>query len=120
MADIWEATPGAWYANDNGREYQFDTQAEAMQFMSKLNTAKAIVAAVQSLATATDSAGDLEAEYFDVGVWGDDDVAALGITHTDLAACITLLQQVNKLMTSQATAPAMYRTTLNKVRRVGV
>lgn len=115
---IWEATPGNWYANIAGQEYRFDSEGEARQAMAKTATAKAIVNAVQSLATATDSAGDLEAEYFDAGAFSDGDVSALGITASDLAACITLLQQVNKLMTGQATSPAIYRTTLNKVRRV--
>lgn len=65
----------------------------------KIETAKAIVKTVQSLATATDSAADLEAEYFDVGNWVDADVAALGITAAQLASCLTLLQQINLLMT---------------------
>lgn len=115
---VWEATPGAWYVSDAGNEYQFDSQEEAMLFMAKLATAKAIVTTVQSLAVATDSAADLESEYFDVGSWSDQDVAALGITASDLASCITLLQQVKALMTGAATAPALYRATLNKVRRV--
>ncbi len=88
--------------------------------MAKLDTAKAIVKAAQSLATATDSASDLEAEYFDAAGagWVDADVAALGITAAQLAGCITLLQQVDKLMTGAATTPAVYRSTLNQVRRV--
>lgn len=86
--------------------------------MAKLDTAKAIVRAVQSLSLATDSAADLEAEFFDTGTWSDADVQALGLTAAELASCITLLQQVTALMTGSATSPAVYRTTLNKVRRV--
>lgn len=93
-------------------------QIEGETMAKKLETAKAIVAAVQSLSTATDSAADLEAEFFDVGTFTDEDVAPLGITAAQLASCITLLQQVNKLMSGQATTPAIYRTTLNAVRRV--
>ena len=83
--------------------------------MAKIDTAKAIVRAVQSLALATDSASDLVAEYWDaVGTgWIDDDVAPMGITAAQLTACITLLEQVNLLMTNQATTPIMHRTTLN-------
>ena len=69
------------------------------------------------LAPAADMAAGVMAEYFDAGTFEDFDLAALGITAADLAGCITLLEQVNKLMTNQATAAAMYRTTLNKVRR---
>ena len=115
--DIWQSN-GHWYANADGREYQFETEQEARQAMAKIETAKAIVRVVQSLALATDGAPDLEAEYFDVGAWTDADVAALGITAADLASCITLLQQVAALMTGGATSPAVYRTTLNKMRRV--
>jgi len=115
--DIWQSA-GYWYANDNGKEYQFDSEQEAHIFMAKLDTAKVIVRTVQSLATATDSAGDLEAEYFDIGGWTDEDVAAIGITSAQLAACLTLLQQVNLLMTGGATSPAIYRSTLNAVRRI--
>jgi hypothetical protein len=115
--DIWQSA-GYWYANDGGREFQFDTEQEAHLFMAKIDTAKAIVRAVQSLATATDSAGDLEAEYFDIGNWTDEDVAAIGITAAQLAAGLTLLQQINLLMTGEATTPAVYRTTLNQLRRV--
>ncbi len=111
---------GTWYVTDGANEYIFESEQEARQFMAKIDTAKAIVKAVQSLATATDSAGDLEAEYFDAAGagWVDEDVAALGITAAQLAGCITLLQQVNLLMTGVATTPAVYRTTLNQVRRV--
>ena len=115
--DIWQSA-GHWYVNDSGREYQFDTEQEAQLFMAKLDTAKAIVRTVQSLAQATDSASGLEAEYFDVGNWTDENVSAIGITAAQLAACLTLLQQVNLLMTGQATTPSMYRSTLNQVRRV--
>jgi hypothetical protein len=86
--------------------------------MAKIDTAKAIVAAVKSLALVTDTAADLEAEYFDAGTFVDGDVSALGLTAADIASCITLLQQMSNLMTGGATAVAMYRTTLNKVRRI--
>ncbi len=85
---------------------------------NKLKTAQAIVAAVQSLAPASDGAADLVQEFFYVGAFVDADVEALGVTASDLAACITLLQQFALLMTGQATAAASYTTTLNKVRRV--
>jgi hypothetical protein len=115
--DIWQSA-GYWYVNDGGREYQFDTEQEARSIMAKIETAKAIIRAVQSLATAADDGPDFEAEYFDVGNWTDEDVAAIGITAAQLAAGLTLLQQVNLLMTGEATTPAVYRTTLNQLRRV--
>ena len=111
---------GRYYYSIDGVYYYLPAGMEGEIMAQKQDTAKAIVKAVQSLATATDSAGDLEAEYFDAAGagWVDADVVALGITAAQLAGCITLLQQVDKLMTGVATTPAVYRSTLNQVRRV--
>ena len=119
MADYRESG-GTWYVVDGTQEYILSSEQEARQFMAKQDTAKAIVKTVQSLATATDTAGDLEKEYFDVAGsgWVDADVAALGITAAQLASCLTLLQQFAKLMTAQATTPIDNTASLNQVRRV--
>lgn len=118
---------GRYYYSIDGVYYYLPKGIEGEIMAQKQDTAKAIVKAVQSLATATDSAGDLEAEYFDAAGagWVDADVAALGITAAQLAGCITLLQQIPKLMLGTIAAdghsdiaPAVYRTTLNVVRRV--
>jgi hypothetical protein len=94
---------------------------------NKTETARAILRTVQSLATATDTAADLIAEYFDAAGagWVDADLASMGITAAQLAACITLLEQIPKLMLGTIAAdghsdiaPANYRATLNAVRRV--
>lgn len=125
--NIYQDALGGWILFDGTAKHKFDTEQEARQAMAKIDTAKEIVRTVQSLAKATDSAGDLEAEYFDAAGagWVDADVAALGITAAQLAGCITLLQQIPKLMLGEITengysavTPAMYRSTLNVVRRV--
>jgi hypothetical protein len=119
MAD-YRQSGGTWFVVDGGREYVFASEQEARQTMAKLATAQAIVRTVQSLAAATDSATDLEKEYFDVqgAGWVDGDVEALGITAAQLGGCLTLLQQFAKLMTAQATTPLDNTATLNSVRRV--
>jgi len=109
---------GQYYYSIDGVYYRFPQGIDGEIMVAKLQTAQAIVAAVKALTTPTDLATDLVAEYFDAGEFVDGDVAALGITADTLAACITLLQQVDLLMTGSATSPAMYRATLNKVRRV--
>ena len=116
--DIKQNPGGAgWIVRfDNGTYKIYSTEMEAIQAMAKIDTARAITTAVQALATPTDLSADLVAQYFDAGTFADADVAPLGITAADLASCITLLQQVENLMTGQATAVAIYRTTLNKVR----
>ncbi len=118
---VWQSGDGdQWYVNTGGRNIPFDSEQEARIAMAKIDTAKAIVKTVQSLATATDTASDLEKEYFDVAGsgWTDADVAALGITAAQLASCLTLLQQFEKLMTAQATTPIDNTAALNQVRRV--
>ena len=116
---IWQSKENdKWYVNINGVNIQFDTQSEALKMANKLKTAQAIIQAVQSLSLAADNAANLKQEYFDVGAPDDADVAPLGITAAQLAACITLLEQFDKLMTNQATSAAAYTVTLNTVRRV--
>ncbi len=109
-----------WFAMSGESVSEDEAIMEIADMSQKLETAKAIVKAIQSLAPATDTNQDLVAEYFDAGTFVDADVAALGITAAQLASCITLLEQVGKLMTNQETTEAMYRTTLNAVRRVTV
>ncbi len=116
--DIYQDANGGWIGFDGQTKQYFATQREAVQMANKLKTAQAIVAAVQSLAPAADGSVDLVQEFFDVGAFVDADVEALGITASDLAACITLLQQFALLMTGQTTAAATYTVTLNRVRRV--
>lgn len=116
---IWQSgEDNLWRVSYDGGAMTFSTQAEAEQMSHKLDMAKAVIRAIQSLAPAADNSADLVAEYFDAGTVVDDDLAALGIDVATLASCITMLQQVDLLMTNQATSAAMYRTTLNKVRRV--
>ena len=119
---IWEEAPGDWRLNYFGTEYEFNSEKEIVSFMAKVDTAKAIIRTVQSLAMATDAAENLVAEYWDAAGegWVDVDVVTLGITAAQLTACITLLEQIDLLMTNQATTPSMYRGTLNHARRINV
>jgi hypothetical protein len=78
MTANYRQSGGTWYVVDGSQESVFNSEQEAHTFMAKIETAKAIVKAVQSLALATDTAADLEAEYFDTqgAGWVDADVAA--------------------------------------------
>ena len=86
--------------------------------IKKQNIAQAIIGTVVSLATPADTASDLEKEYFDAGTFEESDMPNVELTPADLAACITLLQQFEKFMSGEEVAPADYRSTLNKVRRL--
>lgn len=118
-----------WIRGGQDVHLYFDTQMEAMTAMAKLETARAIVAAVKSLATAADSHANLVAEYWDVsaafGAFTVDDVAAFGITLAQLQAGITLLEQFGLLVTGandgaghSTITPSDYLATINTLRRV--
>ena len=108
-----------WFAR-TGESLSAAEAALAMGvMMAKLETARAIVAAVKTLTTVNDVAGDLVAEYWDLGGgFTDEDVAPLGITAAQLTACITTLEQAALFMEGSATTPVVHRVTLNAVRRV--
>jgi len=97
--------------------------------MAKLETARAIVAAVKTLTTAADSQANLVAEYWDVsaafGAFTDGDVESLGIALAQLQAGITLLEQFGLLVTGandgagrSTITPSDYLATINTLRRV--
>lgn len=124
---IYQDAAGKWVFFDGAAKHRFDSEQEAHVFMNKLATAKFLVELVQSMAKVADNAADAIPEYFDVAGagWTDDDVAALGITAAQLAACVTFIEQIPKLMLGTIAvdghsdiAPANYRATLNAVRRV--
>lgn len=80
-----------------------------------------IIQHAQALAAVADVTADLEKEYFDAGYnnMTQEQLGALNVTPAEIASIITVLQQFGKLMTSQATTPADYMSSLNKVRRAG-
>ena len=136
-----------WHEDYNGVRATFDTRPQAEWFaltgetlsaaeaaiamgvyMAKQETARAIVAAVKTLTTMMDDAGNLVQRYWDPpcgGTFTDDDLAALGITAEKLTTCITLLEQCALLFSGandgaghSTITPAVYRVTVNTVREV--
>lgn len=114
---------GKWLLRfSDGAALSFNSQAKAVEFMSKLKTAKAIVECVQTLTAVMDSGPDLWQEYWDVvaadGAFTDNDVDKLGITAAQLTACVTLLENMKKFFGNEAVQTNSYRVTVNNVRRV--
>ncbi len=118
---------GRYYYSIDGVYYYLPAGMEGEIMAQKQKTAEFIVKLVQGMAPTADGAVDAIAEYFDVAGagWVDADVAALGITAAQLAACVTFIEQIPKLMLGTIAgdghsdiAPANYRATLNAVRRV--
>lgn len=83
-----------------------------------------VVRRVQELIAIVDDVADLENEYFDQGYNSgggnqvtDGDAAVHDLTAAQFASLITVLQQVDKLMTNQATTLGDYIANLNAARR---
>ena len=81
----------------------------------------------QELGAVADDVADLENEYFDNGYDGaggnsivDANVAAYDITAAEFNSLITVMQQLDKLMTNQATTLGDYIANLNAVKRAPV
>jgi len=124
---LGEVAAGIWQVRlDSGDVVEFSSEREAFQGMSKLKTAAAIVACVQTLAHAADYGADLRQEYFDVGTFvadgefTDPALGALGVAPEDLVSCVNLLEQFENLMANRAVQQNTWRIILNHVRRANV
>jgi len=93
---------------------------EALQTMSNLAAARALISAVQTTSYAVDNAADLKAEHFAVGndAMSAEELDALGVDQATLDECVTYLDQLENFASNAAVTTGDYRTTLNKVRRL--
>jgi hypothetical protein len=123
MEMLGQFAEGQWLVMVDGTTpLHFDTQQEAISYMSKTATASAVVDCVQTLTIAMDSGPDLWQEHFDKvaqeGAYTDEDLAPLGITVDEYLACVTLLDALKKFFASEAVPVDAYRVVVNNVRRV--
>ena len=99
---VYQAADGRWIFWTGSEKLYYDTEREARKAMAKIDTAKAVVAQVQQLATPMDGAPDIFQEYWDIvnsgGAFTNEDVAPLGITAAQLVDCITVIEAFNTLM----------------------
>jgi hypothetical protein len=114
---------GQWLVMVDGTTpLHFNTQQEAIAYMSKTATASAVIDCVQTLTVAMDSGPDLWQEHFDKvaqeGDFTDDDLAPLGITLSEYLGCVTLLDALKKFFAAEAVPVDAYRVVVNNVRRV--
>lgn len=108
-----------FWNRDTDYKAVFTTQQEAVQMTSKLQLAEAIIYQAQLHAKPMDEGADVLQEYFDSGVtFTDEDVAPLGVTAADVVNCLTLLEHAAKFYGGNTPANAMYRVTINAIRRV--
>ena len=108
-----------WFARTGDTLSAAEAALSQRRYMARIETAKAIIKAVQSLAPINDDAAHLIAEYWDTGnSFTDADLAEIGTTAAHLAACITTLEQAAVFMNGGENTPVAHRATLNAVRRV--
>jgi len=118
---IYQAADERWILWTDSEKIFFNTQAEAIRAMDKLKLAQAVVYQTQLHIKAMDEGPDVLQEYFDSGVtFVDADVEALGITAADVVNCLTMLENAGKFYAGNTPTNAVYRSTVNAVRRVDV
>jgi len=107
-----------WGLYVNGTEFVLDTSMEVQQMTSKIQLAQAILFQTQLHARPMEENGDVWQEYWDSGVtFSDEDLEPLGVTADQIAACITLLENAGKFYAGDTPAVALYRMTINAVKR---
>lgn len=97
---------------------------EVTELDAKQAVAVEIVRQVKALAPLTDDVPDIWQRYWDVvnevGAFADEDIASLGITTAQLGGCVTLLENIKKMMNNEAVTANTYRITINGVRHLSI
>jgi hypothetical protein len=123
MARIYQSANGQWIVFNNGIKTFFVLESEAQDMATKLTWAGQAQTDATTLAQVADRLANLETVYFDRGYDSggsnpitNDDVVSLSITAADLAALITLTQQLSNFLGNSAVTAGDYDSTLNTVR----
>ena len=123
MATVYQSANGQWIVFNNDIKTFFSTQAEAENMATKLTFATQAQSDATTLAALGESLDAVVGVYFDRGYdsggsdpIADIDIESLGITAADLAAMVTLAQQLANFLGNAAVATADYQATINTIR----
>ncbi len=124
MTTVYQAADNRWLVFNNGiKSDYFSQESEARDMATKLTFGEQSQGEATTLAQVADRLTNLETVYFDRGYNSggtnpivDGDIVSLNITAADLAALITLAQQLNNFLGNLAVATGDYDATLNAVR----
>ena len=115
---IYESATG-WVVWTGTNKLSFATESEARNMATKLELAKSIIYQAQLHAKIMDENPDVLQEYFDLGEsFVDADVESLGVTAAQVNSCLALLENAGKFYSGGSPTNAVYRVTVNSVRRV--
>jgi hypothetical protein len=123
-SQVYQAADGRWIVFNNGiKSDYFTLESEAQTMATKITWAGQAQTDATTLAQVADRLANLETVYFDRGYDSggsnpitNDDVVSLNVTAADLAALITLIQQLNNFLGNSAVTAGDYDATLNTVR----
>ena len=124
MTTVYQAADNRWLVFNNGiKSDYFSQESEARDMATKLTFGEQSQGEATALAQVADRLTNLETVYFDRGYNSggtnpivDGDIVSLNITAADLAALVTLAQQLNNFLGNLAVATGDYDATLNAVR----
>lgn len=123
MATVYQSANGQWIVFNNDIKTFFSTQAEAENMATKLTFATQAQSDATTLAALGESLDAVVGVYFDRGYdsggsdpIADIDIESLSITAADLAAMVTLAQQLANFLGNAAVATADYQATINTIR----
>ena len=124
MITVYQAADNRWLVfNNDIKSGYFTLESEARDMATKLTFGEQSQNDATTLAQVADRLANLETVYFDRGYNSggtnpivDGDIVSLNITAANLAALVTLTQQLNNFLGNLAVATDDYDATLNTVR----
>lgn len=124
MITVYQAADNRWLVfNNDIKSGYFTLESEARDMATKLTFGEQSQNDATTLAQVADRLANLETVYFDRGYNSggtnpivDGDIVSLNITAANLAALVTLTQQLNNFLGNLAVATGDYDATLNTVR----
>jgi hypothetical protein len=120
---IYQSSSGQWIFFDGATKHYFDTRMEALEMAQKIKFVEQAQGASTSLAATFNELADLISVYYDRGyndIGGnpivDGDITGTGNTTAQVAAFVTMAEELVKFANNQAVVVGDYSATVNAMR----